>query len=224
VYRLLPKYTRHTRHSALALDPQTSLVARQRDLNQLDRDAHIPYQHRLSENNDSLLAKMKEGKFFGRGVEWLSMLLDIETQTSAPQRSFQPGCPTPITPRMQALVRNNPLFFKQNRVPCGICVLPDGPGGCAEFLNCTSSAEGGCHSFMVDVSDPQMLHELNNKVDEERQLLEESTSAGRVVQAQKRATLARRTEDLRDEAMRRATEETLISLHRIQSEIEEEGL
>lgn len=223
-YHLPLSYTRHTRHSAVALDPQTSLLARQRDLNHRDRDAQFAYQHRLRENNDSLLAKIKEGKLFGRGVEWLSVVLDVGIPASSPAPSFQPGRPSPMTPRMLSLVRNNPLFIQQNRVPCGICVSPNGPSGCAEFLNCTSAGEGGCHSFVVDVSDARMLHELNNKADGERRLHQDSTSAGRVVQAQKRATQARRTEDLRDEALRRASKETLAALRRIQSEIEEEGL
>lgn len=224
VYYLLPSYTRHTRHSALALDPHTPLLARQRDLNHRDRDVQFAYQHRLHENNDSLLEKIKEGKLFGLGVEWLSVMLDVDIRAASPRSGFQSGVPSQMTPRMRALVRNNPLFLQQNRVPCGICVLPDGPSGCAEFLNCTSAGEGGCHSFVVDVDDAQMLHELNNKANEERRLHQESDSAGKVVQAQKRATLARRTEDLRDEALRRASKETLVTLRRIQSEIEEEGL
>jgi hypothetical protein len=223
-YHFLTSYCRHTRQSALALIPEISPLARQRDLNHRNLDTQFAYQHRLHENNDSLLEKSKEGKLIGRGVEWLTELLDVETQVSSPQSVFKPGRPSPITPRMRALVRNNPVFLQQNRVPPGICILPQGPGGCAEFLNCTSAREGGCDYFVVDVSDEQMLHELNKQADEERRLQQESVAAGRIVQAQKRATLALRTEDLRDEAMRRASEATLADLRRLQSEVEGEGL
>jgi hypothetical protein len=221
IYRFLTSYSRHTRQSALALNPQISPITRQRDLNHRNPNAQFAYQHRLRENNDSLLEKIKEGKLLGRGVEWLSELLDVGIRPSSHQTNFKSGCPSPMTPRMQALVKNNPIFLQQNRVPTGICISPQGPGGCAEFLNCTSAGEGGCHYFVVDISDAQMLHELNKRADDERQLHQESASAGRLVQAQKRETLARRTEDLRDEAMRRTSEETLIKLRRVQNEIEE---
>jgi hypothetical protein len=224
VYRLLSTYARHTRHSAVALDPQVSLLARQRDLNQRDPDAQFHYQHRLVENNDALLEKMREGNLIGRGVEWLAELLGGSDVVASSQHSFQSGRPSAMTPRIYMLVKNNPIFLQHNRVPCGICTLPQGPGGCTEFLNCTTAGEGGCHFFVIDVSDPQILYELNNKAEEERRLHGESASAGRVVQAQKRAALACRAEGLRDEAMRRASKETLIELHRLQSKIEEEGL
>lgn len=224
IYRLLTSFARHSRQSALALNPQISPLTRQRDLNHRDLDMQLTYQHRLRENNDALLEKIKDGMLLGRGVEWLSELLEVDVRAPALHPSFKAGCPSSMTPRMHTLVRNSPIFFQQNRVPCGICILPQGPGGCAEFLNCTSAGEGGCQYFVVDVNNDQMLHELNNKADEERRLQQESASAGRVVQAQKRATLARRTEDLRDEAIRRASQETLVNLHKIQCEIEREGL
>lgn len=224
IYRFLTGNSRHTRQSALALVPQISPLARQQDLNHRNPDTQFAYQHRLLENNDSLLEKIKEGKLLGRGVEWLEELLGVETRASSHRSGFRPGRPSTMTPRMRALVRNNPTFLQQNRVPPGICSLPQGPGGCADFLNCTSAGEGGCHYFVVDVSDPQMLHELDKQANEDRRLLQESVAAGRVVQAQKRATLARRTEDLRDEAMRRASEVTLADLRRLQSEVEGEGL
>jgi hypothetical protein len=224
IYRFLTSYCRHTRQSALAIVPQISPLARQQDLNHRNPDTQFAYQHRLRENNDSLLEKIKEGKLVGRGVEWLMELFDVETQASSPRSVFKPGRPSPITPRMRALVRNSPTFLQQNRVPPGICILPQGPCGCADFLHCTSAREGGCNYFVVDVSDARMLHELDKQADEERRLHQESVAAGRVVQAQKRATLARRTEDLRDEAMRRASEVTLADLRKLQSEIEGEGL
>lgn len=224
IYHFLTSNSRHTRQSALAIVPQISLLARQQDLNHRNPGTQFAYQHRLRENNDSLLEKIKEGKFFGRGVEWLAELLEVQARASSPRSSFRPGRPSSMTPRMRALVRNNPTFLRQNRVPCGICILPQGPGGCADFLNCTSAREGGCNYFMVDVSDPQMLRELDQQAGEDRRLHQESVAAGRSVQAQKRETLASRTEDLRDEAMRRASQATLANLRRLQSEVESEGL
>jgi hypothetical protein len=223
-YRFLTSHARHTRQSALALDPKISLLARQQDLNHGDPDVQFAYQHRLRETNDSLLEKIKEGKLLGRGAEWLSELLGVKTPLPSPQSNFSSGCSLPMTSRIQGLMRNNPLFIQQNRVPCGVCVLPHGPGGCVEFLNCTSASEGGCNFFVVDVSDSQMLYELNKKADDERRLQQESASGGRMVQAQKRAELARRTEELRDEAMRRSSEGTLAELRRLENEIQEGGL
>lgn len=224
VYCLLASYTRHTRHSALAVDAGISSSALRDDLNHREVDEQFAYQHGLDETNDSLLEKIKAGKLMGRGAEWLSELLGLETQASPGRQAFKPGHPSPIPPRVHALIRNNPEFVRRNRVPQGICASPHGPAGCAEFLNCTSAAEGGCHCFMVDVDDPRMLQALNDKAGEERRLQQESASAGKVVQAQKRDTQARRTEELRDEAMRRASDETLAKLRRWQTEVEEKGL
>lgn len=223
-YRLLTKFARHTRHSALALDPQIPLETRQRDLNHRVLDTQFTYQHRLNENNDILLEKIKKGELIGRGVGWLSELLGAEITASRPQSRFRPGRPSAMTPRIRTLIRNNPLFMQRNRVPCGICISPLGPGGCAEYLNCTSAAEGGCQSFVVDVGDIRMLDELNSRAREERRLEGESAAAGRAVQARKRGVMARRTEELRDEAMRRATKETLDGLRALQNEVEEKGL
>lgn len=223
-YRLLPDYTRHSRHSALAVDPNVSSLALQRDLNHREADTQIAYQHSLDETNDSLLEKIKAGKLMGPGAEWLAEVLGLETQASPERHAFKPGRPSPVPPRVLALIRNNPEFVRRNRVPQGICASPHGPTGCSEFLNCTSAAEGGCHCFMTDVDDPQMLQALNGQAAEERRLQQESISAGKVVQAQKRDTQARRTEEFRDEAMRRASEEALAALRRMQTEVEEKGL
>lgn len=224
VYRLLPSYTRHTRHTALAVDPGISSSALRDDLNHREVDEQFAYQHGLDETNDSLLEKIKAGKLMGRGAEWLSELLGLETQTSPERHAFKPGRPSPVSPRVLALIKSNPEFVQRNRVPQGICASPHGPAGCSEFLNCTSAAEGGCHCFMVDVDDPQMLQALKDKAAEERRLQQESASAGKVVQAQKRDTQARRTEVLRDEALRRASQETLAKLRGWQTEVEEKGL
>ena len=224
IFHFLPDYTRHTRHSALAVDPSITSSALQRDLNHREPDSQIAYQHGLDETNDSLLEKIKAGKLMGRGTEWLAEVLGLETQASPERNAFKPGCPSPMPPRVLALMKNNPKFVQLNRVPKGICGSPHGPAGCTEFLNCTSAAEGGCPCFMTDVDDPQMLRELNDQAAEERRLQQESASAGKVVQAQKLDTQARRTEEMRDEAMGRASEETLAKLRGWLTEVEEKGL
>jgi hypothetical protein len=223
-YRLFLSYTRHTRQNALTLDPHVSSSALQHDLNHREPDTQFAYQHSLLEINDALLNKIKDGKLLGRGGEWLSVLLGVESRSPSDQSRFTSGQPRPLDPRMLALIKNNPTFVRLNRVPGGVCTSPQGPGGCTEFLNCTSTAEGGCHCFAVDVGDVRMLHELNGRAAEERRLQQESAAAGRVVQSQKRDTQARRTEDLRDEALRRASQEKLTELRNFQREIEEAGL
>lgn len=224
VYRLLPSFMRHTRQSALDLDPHISWKSKQSDLNHRDPDVQLVYQHRLRENKDTLLEKIREGRLFGRGLEWLEELLGIETKGPVSGLGCKPGRPQLMTPQMRAAIRNNPLFLQPNLVPGGICVLPQGPPGCAEFLNCTSAGEGGCHSFITDIGDARMLRELNERTNEERRLHGESVSAGRKVQANKREVVARRTEALRDEAMRRSTKEVLLELKAMEGEVKRNGL
>lgn len=214
-YKLKLSYFRHTRQSALALDPRIPLLARQQDLNHNDAAAQFAYQHRLAENHDLLLRKIRDGKLCGGGVKWLAELLSVESL------GFTEGTPAIITPRWRALVQHNPMFLQLNRVPCGLCVLPQGPGGCPEFLNCTGAAEGGCSCFIVDSGDVAMLSELDAKARAARRRQLESAAAGRLVQAGKRDEQARRTEELRDEALRRACAETIAELRRLQSEIDE---
>lgn len=217
-YELKLSYFRHTRQSALALDPRISFHALQKDLNHNDPRAQFAYQHRLAENHDLLLRKIKEGMLCGGGAEWLGELLGVDTP------GFSAGSPSTMTPRWRALVRHNPLFMQLNRVPGGLCALPQGPGGCPEFLNCTGAAEGGCPCFIIDSDDAAMLSELDSMAREQRRRQLESAAAGRVVQAGKREAQARRTEELRDEALRRASAETIDELRRLQSEVDEEGV
>lgn len=215
IYELGLSFFRHTRQSALALDPQISLFARQRDLNHHNTNAQFVYQHRLAENNEALLRKIGEGKLCGGGMKWLTDLLGDKIS------GFSEGIPTTMTPRWRTLVQNNPLFLQLNRVKCGFCVLPKGPGGCPEFLNCTGAAEGGCPCLIVDCDDPRILAELDGKASSERQLQIESATAGRTVQAGKHEVQARRAEGLRDEALRRASVEMVAELRRLQAEIDE---
>jgi hypothetical protein len=218
IYELGLTFARHTRQSALALDPQISLIARQQDLNHNDTDAQFAYQHRLAESHEALLRKIGEGKMCGGGVKWLADLLGDKTA------GYSEGSPTTMTPRWRVLVQNNPLFLQLNRVPCGYCVLPKGPGGCPKFLNCTGAEEGGCPCFVIDCDDARMLSELDAKARAERRRQLESAAAGRTVQAGKREVQARRAEGLRDEVLRRASAEMLAEVRRLQDEIAEEDL
>ncbi len=154
----------------------------------------------------------------GGGAKWLVDLLGDA------KPGFSNGHPTTMTPRWRALVQNNPLFLQLNRVPCGFCVLPKGPGGCTEFLNCTGAEEGGCPCFVVDSEDARMLSELDRKASTERRWQLESATAGHIVQAGKHEVQARRAEELRDEAMRLASTETVAELCRLQDEIDEEDM
>jgi hypothetical protein len=221
-YRLETKFMRHTRHSALALDPDISLSARQNDLNHLNRNMQFAYQHRLTENNDLLLEKIKEGKLVGRGVEWLCEMLGINLGKTVAISRFTPGTPSVMTPEWRARIRNSPAFYRLNRVPKGLCIQPQGPAGCAEFMNCTTATEGGCHCFVVDADDELMLLELDVAADDDRRLERVNSDAGRKVAAGRYEVLARRTEELRDEAMRHASEETLKKLRRIKEQMESE--
>ena len=218
IYELGLSFIRHTRQSALALDPQIPLLVRQRDLNHNDTNAQFAYQHRLAENHEALLRKIGEGKLCGGGAKWLADLLGDNTA------GFSEGSPTVMTPRWRSLVQNNPLFLQLNRVPCGLCVLPKGPGGCTEFLNCTGAEEGGCPCFVVDSDDARMLSELDRKASTERRRQLESATAGRTVQAGKHEVQARRAEALRDEALRRASAEMVAELRRLQDEMDEEDM
>jgi hypothetical protein len=219
-YRMTPHFMRHTRHSALALDPVVPLMTRQNDLNHRDPKMQFAYQHRLSENNGALLAKIKEGKLVGRGVGWLCEVLGIGGGLAGDPRGFSPGAPALLTPEWRARIRNNPAFFRLNRVPEGICTHPEGPTGCTEFMNCTTAAEGGCHCFVVDADDELMLLEMDVAAAEDRRLESAASDAGRTVEAGRHGVLARRTEDLRDEAMRRASRETLEKLHELKEQME----
>jgi hypothetical protein len=224
VYSMKLSYVRHSRQSALVLDPQITALTLQRDLNHNDRDMQSAYQHRLKENNASFLQKIKEGKIVGHGGEWVANLFDLPIQERNAQSCFKSGCPSALTPRFRNLIKNNPLFVQMNRVPGGICSLPQGPEGCLEFMNCTCAGEGGCSFFMTDVTDEQMLLELDGMARDERRHQQESIAAGRLVQAEKREVRARRTEELRDEALRIASREIIEWLHEKRREIDEKGL
>lgn len=224
VYRMRLGDVRHSRHSALALDRQIDPLTLQRDLNHNERNMQFAYQHRLQESNDALLKKIKEGKIVGHGGEWLANLSGLPLQGTDARPCYKGGCPSALTPRFRNLLKNNPLFMQMNRVPGGICGLPQGPEGCLEYMNCTCAGEGGCSLFMTDVTDEQMLLELDGMAREQRRLQEESAAAGRVVQAEKREVRAGRTEALRDEALRRASREMVERLTERRREIELKGV
>lgn len=222
VYRLRSHQGRHNRQDALAGDPRVSVLARQHDLNHRDRDMQSAYQHRFARQNRELLEKLGAGRLIGNGVEWLSAVtgVKIEPPAASPQPRTEPAEPDG---RWCELVKSNPQFLQSNRVPCGLCVLPQGPAACEEYLNCTDARDGGCPWFVTDTGDEGMLRELDGKAREQRRRQRESTRAGRHVQAGKRESLARRTEALRDEALRLAPAEMVERLRRKSRQIEEGG-
>jgi len=121
--------------------------------------------------------------------------------------AFREGSPILTDPRWSALIVNNPQFVQANRVPCGLCALPQGPAGCHEFMNCTEATDEGCVWFLTDPNDVEMQTELQQRASRHRAKQQESAEAGRTVQAHKYAVMAERTERLRDEALHKASDE-----------------
>ncbi len=119
IYQLQTHQGRHTRQTALARDPQVSLVVRQQDLNVANLDTQFAYQHVLREQNEALLQKAREGQLLGPAMPWLTELLGASYQNAEPQSRFQPGQPSFLPERWRHLVATNPQFLQFNRVPCG---------------------------------------------------------------------------------------------------------
>lgn len=223
VYVFRTHNARHTRQSVIAEDPRVPPIALQRDLNHRDGDMQFAYQHRSRESNDALLKKLEGGFLVGRGREWLAEALGVKRDGAA-SPGLKRGRPSLLDARWRLLVLNNPLFVQASRVPCGFCVLPQGPSACAEYMNCTAASEGGCHSFVTDASDRQMMEELGAKARRYRRRQEESLKAGRRIQSEKLDVLARRTEQLHGEALSRASTRMVEELNRAAVEQEENGL
>jgi hypothetical protein len=224
VYVLRTHYGRHSRHSALARSQKLPLIVTQRDLNHRDKDMQFNYRHLTREANDALLAKLRNGKLVGRGVEWLSQILETDGRQAVATTGFSVGKPMLLDARWRALIKNNPLFLQMNRVKCGYCVLPQGPSACMEYMNCTAAQAGGCHSFVVDAENKQMLRELEGTARDYRERQQESLRAGRIVQAEKLDVQARRTEGLRGEALSRVGAQLVAELKAAADKIEKEGL
>lgn len=205
VYRLRTRQARHGRQNALAGDPRIPLKTRQWDLNHTDINMQATYQHRLADQNRALLERMTAGGLVGKGVEWLYTVTGITRPYHSGPRPG--GSQESSAPRLPDCIVNNPQFVQASRVECGWCVLPQGPAGCEEYMNCTEAQEGGCSWFVTDPGNEEVLRELEGKAREQRRAQEESAAAGRAVQAGKREAMARRTEALRDEAVRLAPRE-----------------
>lgn len=223
IFRLYTHHARHTRHSALSLDPQVSLEAKQFDLNHAGPSQQLAYQHHLSQRNQEILAKVKGGSLLGKGVDVLKDLL-APRRLPVLQPGFSPGSPSALDERWRMLIAKSPHFVQLNRVPCGFCVMPQGPAACPEFLNCTECDEGGCKWFVTDADDEVMLAEIDDRAGGHRKLQQESAARGRSVQAGKSEVLARRTEQLRDEALRTASREMRERLVERRRRLEKDGL
>jgi len=222
IYRLSTHFTRHTRQSALAKDPQIPILTLQRDLNHADVNMQLTYQHNLREENSQLLTKFRAGQLIGSGVAWLSDLLGISPTDTKLKSGFHEGRPSLLTERWRKLINLSPHFVQLNRVRGGFCALPQGPSACSEYMNCTSARERGCQCFLTDPQDPEIMSELNEMAIQYRAQQQESTALGYRVQAEKREIIAHRTENLRDEALRRASEEIRCRLKARQHELYEE--
>ncbi len=119
IYWLRTHQARHTRQTALASDPQVSLVARQQDLNVSNLDTQFAYQHVLQQQNEALLQKVREGQLLGPAMPWLTELLGTSYQDAEPQSRFQSGQPSHIPEHWLHLIATNPQFLQLNRVPYG---------------------------------------------------------------------------------------------------------
>jgi len=232
IYPLRTHYARHTRQSAIARDPSVPLPARQRDLNHVDRNMQVHYQHIANEQNKIILEKAKNGQLVGPAMEWFATLFGTDDLSSDKQSRLRPGQPKPLTPGLRNLMQTNPQFMQFNYVGCGLCALPQGPAACTDYLNCTTAEDGGCRWFLTDPQNPGMLIQITQTARKHRQQEQESTAAGHVVQAGKYAVLARRAEIMEKEVLSRCDIDALQdysqdlkeSLKARRREIEEKGL
>jgi hypothetical protein len=232
IYQLRTHQARHTRQSAIANDPLVSPLSRQRDLNHTDRNMQTHYQHSAHKQNEILLEKAKKGKFVGPAMKWFSALFTTSDQNVEQQLRYQLGQPQLLSPRWRNLIQNNPQFMQFNQVPCGYCALPQGPGACDDYRNCTEAEDGGCRWFLTDPGDSGMLIQITQTVHKHRQQEQKSINAGREVRAEKYGILAQRSASLEKEAFSHCDIETLPNcsldlkerLKARKHEIEEEGL
>lgn len=209
IYPLRTHQARHTRQSAIASDPRVPALSRQRDLNHIDRNMQVHYQHNARKQNELLLEKAKKGQLVGPAMEWFSTLFSTDNQNVEQQSGFRPGQPQPIPLRWRNLIQNNPQFMQFSRVPCGYCVLAQGPGACDDYMNCTDAEDGGCRWFVTDPESSEMLIQITQTVNKHRRQEEKSIEVGREVQAEKYGILARRSASLEKEAFSRCDIETL---------------
>lgn len=127
-YHMKTSHARHTRQSILAGDPRVTLLSRHQDLNHTGIDDQFTYQHVLDEENQSLKTKLMNSTLLGRSMQSLDELLGV-----TPKEKFgrdQPVLVTILTPRLQALIENNPHYFERNDVRLGICGESGGREDC----------------------------------------------------------------------------------------------
>jgi hypothetical protein len=214
----------NTRQSALAKDPRVPLLTRQRDLNHRHRDMQFAYQHTLTEQNQALLEKAKAGSLFGLAAGWLTDVFNIryqaQQQTEEIASSFHSGSPALLDERWRTLIARSSYFLQFNRVPCGYCVLPQGPEGCMEYMNCLEATDEGCQWFVTDPENEELMSEIGERVAKHQRISQESTAMGRVVQAQKYEVLTRRAEYVQEEALRRTSQDLRERLKARKQELE----
>jgi hypothetical protein len=132
IYKLKTHYGRHTRQSAIAADPQVSLITRQRDLNHRHADMQFAYQHMVEEQNAAIMSKVSKSPLPTQGDGWLNGVFGLGggDEESDGSSKYRPGLVQLLTPRWVKLLEGNPLYFKPNRVPLGACDELSGPEDC----------------------------------------------------------------------------------------------
>lgn len=128
IFHLSTLYARHTRQSVLAGDHRVTPTSRSHDLNHNGRDAQFNYQHVLDEENSALTTKVTNGSLSGRSMKSLDELLGIPREESA--GGSRPALVTILSPRLEALIENNPAYFERNRVRLGVCGDSEGRDRC----------------------------------------------------------------------------------------------
>ena len=226
IYHLRPHQARHTRQSALARDSHISLITLQQDLNHRNRDMQFAYEHTLTEQHQLLLEKAREGQLFGKALTFLRKLSAVQYPEQESlidaSSSFQAGHPALLNERWRMLLAKSPHFFQFNRVPCGYCVLPQGPEGCTEYMNCLETEEEGCQWFVTEPRNESMMVEIQERVVRHQQSYQESVASGRRVQAQKYEVLSHRAEKLQGEVLQRTSQELRERLRTRKQELEGE--
>lgn len=228
IYQLRTHQARHTRQTALAKDPQISLLTRQRDLNNLHRDMQFAYQHTLREQHQSLLEKAKAGVLFGPATNWLTDILKVQYQTQPQQEEetsspFSSGRPALLDERWRTLIARSPHFFQFNRVPCGYCTLPQGPEGCMEYMNCLEATDEGCQWFVTDPENEKFLIEIQDRVSSHKLAQKHGLEAGHLVQARRYEVFTRRAEGLEEDVLRRSSQELRERLKARRQELERDS-
>jgi len=221
IYRLHTHQARHTRQTVLASDPGVPLAARQYDLNQHLSDMQFPYQHAFREQQHRLQDKLHQGRLVGPASEWYAHITSLPERDGTAQASFHSGHPRLLNDRWRLLVVNNPQFFQTHRVFGGLCALPEGPGGCAEYLNCAEAHDDGCAWFACNPDDEDMLLELALRVRGLRTQAEESTARGKTVQAEKYEVMAERAERVQQRVLQQTSQHIRERLQQRLNQLEE---